>query len=213
MRFQIGKVSVSAGFFFFAAAAYFLSSVLWKNYLWAILFSSLHECGHLAALRVFHCTVESITIGPAGIRIDQKDLPLSYGKECVVSLCGPLVNLLCMAVCLIGKRFSPAFSLPLALNTGLFVINMLPIEPLDGGRILRMLLLMKTSPEKAEKVLEASQTVIVILLIAVLLLSLIFGFVNTSFVLFVGGLVVMIVSRLIFPGNMQRNVRFSGKYC
>lgn len=207
MRFRIGKVNVSAVFFFFAAAAYFLSSVLWKNYLWAVLFSSLHECGHMGALRVFHCPVESITIGTVGIRIDQKDLPLSYGKECVVAICGPLLNLICMAVCLIGKRFSSAFSLPLALNLGLFVINMLPVEPLDGGRILRMLLLMKSSPEKAEKVLEVSQTVIVILLIAVLLLSLIFDFVNTSFVLFVGGLVVMIVSRLIFPGKYAKKQR------
>lgn len=207
MRFRIGKVSVSAGFFFFAAAAYFLSSVLWKNYLWAVLFSSLHECGHMGALRVFHCPVESITIGTVGIRIDQKDYSLSYGKECVASLCGPLVNLICIAVCLIGKTHSAAFSLPLALNLGLFVINMLPVEPLDGGRILRMLLLMKSSPEKAEKVLEVSQTVIVILLIAVLLLSLIFDFVNTSFVLFVGGLVVMIVYRLIFPGKYAKKQR------
>ena len=201
MRFRIGKVSISAGFFFFAAAAYFLSADMAKNYLWAVLFSSLHECGHLAALRAFHCPVDSITLGPVGIRIDQKDLPLSYSRECIVALCGPAVNLVCMAVCLIGKRYSDAFSLPLALNTGLFVINMLPVEPLDGGRMLRMLMLLKTSPEKAEKVLGITQTVLIILLIAVLLLSLICDFVNTSFVLFVGGLVVMIVSRLIFPGK------------
>lgn len=207
MRFRIGKVSVSAGFFFFAAAAYFLSADMWNNYLWAVLFSSLHECGHLAALRAFHCPAESITIGPVGIRIEQKNLPLSYVKECIVAFCGPLVNLICIAICLIGKQFSAAFSLPLALNTGLVVINMLPVEPLDGGRMLRMLLLMKTSPEKAEKVLEVSQTVIVILLIAVLLLSLIFNFVNTSFVLFVGALVVMIVSRLIFPGKYAKKCK------
>ena len=197
MKLKIGRLTVSLGFPYFALAAYFLSGDMYKNYLCAVLFSSLHELGHIISIRMADCNIKEISLDIMGIRIDKNIGSMSYENECITALCGPLVNLVFALLFCVLKNGNEIFSLPFNINLGLFLINMLPVRTLDGGRFLNCLLLKFLDEEKAQRTSVLAESSVVLLLIAVLILTLIFGVVNTSFVFFALSLVCMTVFSLI----------------
>ncbi len=71
---------------------------------------------------------------------------LSYRQELLVSLAGPMVNALLFFAAL---ETNPTFALT---NFGLFCYNMLPLYPLDGGRMLRAFLLLSLPEGIASRV-------------------------------------------------------------
>ncbi|MCH5354043.1 MAG: hypothetical protein J1E06_11360 [Acutalibacter sp.] len=73
---------------------------------------------------------------------------MSYGKNVLVSLAGPFVNLLSFGVIALFDRQNHIFALA-SLALGIF--HCLPIEPLDGGLALRAFLSSFLETEKAEK--------------------------------------------------------------
>lgn len=98
-----------------------------ENILYLILFASLHEAGHITALLVFDCKPKSITLAFYGIGMKYNSY-LSNGKELIVTLCGPFLNLLFILL-----------SIHREVNFPLFIINILPVYPLDGGRALSLI--------------------------------------------------------------------------
>lgn len=90
-----------------------------------LLFSSLHELGHFAVLMVCGGRADSLTLSFYGLALKYSTL-LSRGREALVLIAGPLVNLV---LYLIFRD---------DINLLLFIINMLPIYPIDFGRIIRL---------------------------------------------------------------------------
>ena len=90
-----------------------------------ILFSILHELGHIIMLLIFGARPTLIKLSFYGIGMKYKK-HLSKIKELFVLLCGPAVNLALFV--LFGNE----------INLMLFLLNMFPVVPLDGGRILRL---------------------------------------------------------------------------
>lgn len=91
----------------------------------------LHESGHFLALRFMGGHWDGLDIGPGGIRISCSGLE-NVG-EIVTAAAGPLVS------------FFLIFLYPLFPWIGFWSIlqlcfNLLPVYPLDGGRILRAVL-------------------------------------------------------------------------
>lgn len=106
----------------------------------------LHEAAHLTALALFRRPVLGLTLGAGGAKIETEELTLR--QEALSAAAGPLVNLLSGALTL---RWVPAFS---AVSLGLAAVNLLPLYPLDGGRILRAALLSRLPPERTEQILR-----------------------------------------------------------
>ena len=92
-----------------------------------ILFSMLHEIGHIAALLLFRVKPDLIKISFYGIGLKYKS-NLSKAKEFIVLICGPLINLIFFLI------------LRDDINLILLLINIFPVLPLDGGRILKLAL-------------------------------------------------------------------------
>lgn len=113
---------------------------------WFLLGMLLHELGHLLVLRVCGVAVRGIRIGISGAVIESGCS--SYGKEFLCAAAGPAVNILLAAVVL---RAVPVFAM---VNTALAAVNLLPLYPLDGGRMLRSVLLLRCSQERAEKIVH-----------------------------------------------------------
>lgn len=197
MRIQAGKVKISLGFPFFAAAAFFLSSGMYQNYLCAVIFSSLHELGHLLPMKIAGCEVREISFGAMGIGISKENAQLSYRNECISALCGPFVNLAAAVIFFFLKSRYEIFVLPFNINIGLALINMLPVRMLDGGRFINYLLLMRSDGCAVQKISEVFEVITALILIVILIITLILNVVNTSFVFFVCSLVGIIAVSLV----------------
>lgn len=100
----------------------------------------LHETGHILTTRIFEINIMSVTIYPLGADIQIRD-NVSYGKNILIALSGPLANILTILLCEISLRLLPEQHIFIAnhiasSSLSLAVINLLPIKGFDGGSIL-----------------------------------------------------------------------------
>lgn len=120
-----------------------------------LLAAAMHEGGHLAALAAFHVPVEGVRLGAMGAVIFAPGANrLSYGRELLVTLAGPMVNLISAPLLAalsarLGWEWGYLFA---GAHTVLGVYNLLPIPPLDGGRALYLLLAWRWGPDAGERV-------------------------------------------------------------
>lgn len=105
----------------------------------------IHETGHLTILLLSREKPREIHITPFGMRIERKDENfLSFRKEILCAFAGPFVNIVLFLI-FKDTYFSK-------INLSIAILNLLPCEPLDGGKILENFLNLKLSKSKAEKI-------------------------------------------------------------
>lgn len=132
------------------------------TYSMIMLFAILHEFGHLLAGLLLGMKPEKMEIKPYGVSISFKLTPRDYNqkikngnvleiKKMIVAFAGPLTNLLIIIILLQCnfKIFSQLIMI--YANILLILFNLLPIYPLDGGRILQDILHILFGKQKAEK--------------------------------------------------------------
>ncbi|WP_068615770.1 M50 family metallopeptidase [Paenibacillus tuaregi] len=104
----------------------------------------VHELGHVAAARWLGVPVLSVMMLPFGghaVLEDRGDF--TAGKELIIALAGPFQNLVLIFVTVLLQHFGvwegafPVYFIECNLLIALF--NLLPILPLDGGRICQAL--------------------------------------------------------------------------
>ena len=121
----------------------------------------LHEAGHALCARLFGLKIKLFQIQPWGVCMKTEPF-LSPASEIAVAAAGPFVNLL-----LLGIGFIKPNPLFLLSNMFMLLINLLPVYPLDGGRIFYCLVLRETDRECAKKIIRiVSGIVTVIVFIA-----------------------------------------------
>lgn len=133
----------------------------------SLLSSGLHEMGHLYFMFLFRQRVNSVTFGAFGVRIDrQMSAALSYKKEAVIALGGILVNfIIAFTGILFYYLWGSIFALKLtAVNIIIALFNMIPLDTLDIGRVLRYTLLCSIDENKCDRILTVISSVCVNLL-------------------------------------------------
>lgn len=112
---------------------------------------AVHEGGHLLAFYLLGEGVPGFSPVAGGFRFFAP-AALSYRSECLVSLAGPLANLIPGACLFLFAPVSPYFTEAgrIFLSTGLS--NLIPISDHDGGRVLFCLLSSRLSPARAEAI-------------------------------------------------------------
>lgn len=104
-----------------------------------------HEFGHILAAKMLKIDLSEIKISAGSAKIYPKGMNFSYISEAVLCAFGPLFNFLCMVLSflyMILKSGEISFDNSLAgyiflISIVQIIINILPIQSLDGGRILK----------------------------------------------------------------------------
>jgi Zn-dependent protease len=113
----------------------------------------LHELGHCLTARRFGIGTRRILLLPIGGMADMEEIPRQPSREILMTLAGPAVNfVIAGALWLATLRIPeivPLYSVPglayelLVWNLAMGLFNLVPVFPMDGGRIFRALLATK----------------------------------------------------------------------
>lgn len=126
MKFKLFGIEFEISFLFTAVLAVIVATDNTGNIYLFFFAAVIHEAAHLLTMVLLKAKPSAVKLIPGGINIVECSVKTSF-EDIVILLSGPLANLICYFV------FENDFS---ALNLLLFIYNMLPVNGLDGGRIV-----------------------------------------------------------------------------
>ncbi len=168
--FRVAGIDVYLHWLWFVVAVYQVQgrgggegNLVWRIAEYLVLFAIvlLHEFGHALATRQVGGDANTILLWPFG-GVAYVSPPFRPGAQLWGLAAGPLVNVVLaipLTALVMGSNVAllQSSSLDWAvfirnvwwINTGLFLFNMLPVYPLDGGQILRSLLWFVVGPVRS----------------------------------------------------------------
>lgn len=142
-----------------------------------MIFAMIHELGHLLAGILMGMKPEKLQIKPYGfsisfkLNIEDYNTKVNKGnllaiKKIIVALAGPLTNIIIIIIALNLNINIFKVIMIIYINLVLIIFNILPIYPLDGGRILKGVLHIFFGKVKANKyIMKISYYTLIILTI------------------------------------------------
>ena len=156
------RVEISSGFLLLLGALFWLDEGV-GLLPWGLAACIVHELGHVAVATALGGRMERLSLTAVGAELKiGYDIPLTYSRDSLVALAGPLANLLA-GVLALALRWELAAALTFAVG----IFNLLPILPLDGGRIVYGLLANRLDPDWADRLMTALSGCLVGLLVGV----------------------------------------------
>ena len=151
-----------------------------KIYAMIMMFAIIHECGHLIAGIILGMQPDKLEIRPFGVSIDfnikRKDYNIKIKKgnllelkKILIAMAGPLVNLFIIIILSLPNIFDINDynkMLMIFSNITLIIFNILPIYPLDGGRIVKGVIYLFKGKYKAEEYIYNISYITLIILTA-----------------------------------------------
>lgn len=171
MRFRI-----DLKIFIFLILFYFTKQI--ELYAMIMIFAIIHELGHLLAGLLMGMKPEKIEIMPFGVSISFKINTREYNKKIkkgnaleikkiIVALAGPITNFILILIASNLKLDLIKSILIIYTNFLIMIFNLLPIYPLDGGRVLKGILHIIFGKRKSEKYINIISKITVIVITAI----------------------------------------------
>lgn len=137
-------MKIKLNLYIFLFLVLFLITNQIEIYALVMIFALIHELAHLICGVILGFKPDTLRIMPLGFSIEFETQVEDYNKKVlksnimsvkkiIIALAGPLVNLL---IVILGIVFNIDINIIYA-NLLLFIFNLIPIYPLDGGRILK----------------------------------------------------------------------------
>lgn len=138
------QIKISLQIFIFALVFYLTKQI--EIYAILMLLAFLHECGHLLAGLFLKLKPKRLEINPFGLAIifeefGSKNSSFEW-KKIIIAMAGPLTNLIIMLIVMFTNLPIDNLSKEIIIYSNILIIafNLLPIYPLDGGRIVKGIL-------------------------------------------------------------------------
>ena len=129
------KIKINLQIFIFAIIFYLTKQI--RIYTILMIFAFIHELGHLITGIILGLKVKSINIMPFGISINFEDYSNKYiMKKIIIAAAGPIVNLIIVILGMCNNWEEDV----IYANMLIGMFNLIPLYPLDGGRILKGIL-------------------------------------------------------------------------
>ena len=145
------RVDVSPSFLLLLAGLFWLDEGV-GLLPWGLLACLFHELGHVLMAAACGGQVRRLSLTAVGAELYLVyESPPSYGRDMLIALAGPAVNLVSGAIFLVCDLLLPG-----VLSFGIGAFNLLPIQPLDGGRVLYGLLADRLDPDWADRLMTAA---------------------------------------------------------
>lgn len=136
-------------------------------YAWIMLFAFIHELGHMVAGILLRLKPKTLKFLPFGISITfetyeyKKMLEI---KKILIAIAGPLTNLIICLVTWILQINSEIKLFIIYSNILIATFNLIPLYPLDGGRILKGIIKLKYQGIKTDEIVNKISNILMILL-------------------------------------------------
>ena len=136
------KINISLPFLVLLAILYIMDRNM--AFLPTLIAVCIHEFSHIIAIKLCGGTVKKIDIRAFGIKIDVPELQyISYRREIIIAAAGPAAGIITAVCASAAARFFDIEFLRFfsGINLVISAINLIPVYPLDGGRIVLSLML------------------------------------------------------------------------
>lgn len=167
------KIRIDLKILIFFAIFYFTNQV--KIYITIMFFCFLHELGHILVGIILKMRPEKIEIMPCGFssyfRANLTDINykirngnLLEVKKIIIAFSGPIVSLILVILSIYIDMPYVTKQDAIYSNILILIFNLMPLYPLDGGRILKGILHIALGREKSEYIIKNISRVTIIVL-------------------------------------------------
>lgn len=131
-------------------------------YAWLMGFALIHECAHAIMGIILKLKPKVLEIQPFGIGIDFESFENTEKNKILIALAGPVINII-IALAFMTINIDKS---QIIVNTNLVlaICNLLPIYPLDGGRILKSYISIRLGSAVADNITNKIANILLIIL-------------------------------------------------
>lgn len=164
----------------------------------AFLWIFLHEITHIIIAARYGCKFHNINLSIFGMKAEVSEIDTLKDKEkTIIYSCGSIINFIfAIILYILSLKYDNNFiSTSISLNIGLGVFNLLPAYPLDGARILEIILSKKMLFKKAHKIISLISFIIAgLFILSSIYLYIFLHILNISLIL--GGIIIIYITKI-----------------
>lgn len=128
----------------------------------------LHESGHMLAALVLGVPLRSLDVGLFGASLKVRGSLISYPKEFLLCAAGPAMNFVCAAaVCILSEHrgyYTECGEWFASVSLMLGILNLMPAEGFDGGRMLSVAVSSIFGPRAAARTISMTSFISIVAL-------------------------------------------------
>lgn len=169
-----------------------------RMFIFAFIWVFLHEVTHILIALKYGCKFYNISFHIFGLNAELSDINILKDKEKIIIYSSGAAFNIAVAVFLyfLSFKYSNSFiETSINLNIGLAVFNLLPAYPLDGSRILEIILSKKILFKKAQRIISIISFIIAGLFIVIGIYIYIFLH-SLNFSMLIGAIIIIYITRM-----------------